>query len=325
MAFDDTLRVLLDSTYPRDWQQDWLRLPIPGYAFHFHVVEAAYRRSPESGGIPTSEAPELFVKWEHESDGFFVCTREKDPLIRDRFVLVPFDEFGHCVSPGLKENHIVNACLFALETGRVVWHNPRNGGARSLTSCHFQSLPRLTQANAEVFYTIPCIGMGNNHPGSSLQIEVFGPDRYPINGIKITGAPKAVGQCVWMVVEGYCRDSCNLVLSPQSASSQVVCAHVFPRRRKRDCHVSLENLSLEDADVLTNTPDGRPCPWPFAAIEMGLLSQVIWPPVFDSMRANPDRWGELMCKIAQRLSLNRSEEDWASFHETVQVTQNRIE
>ncbi len=324
MAFNDTLRRLLDTTYPNDWLQTWLHLPIPGYAFHFNIVESSYRRHPEISGIPKSKAPEIFAKWEQNSDGFFVCTRDQDPLIRDRFVLVPFDEFGNRVSPGLKESHIVNACLFSLETGRVVWHNPCNGGARSLTSCHFQSLPLMSHANGESFYSIPCAGMQNNHPEGTVQIEIFGPDHYPINGVKITGDAQGVGRCVWMVVKSYCRDSCNLVLSPQHESPHIVCAHIFPRRRKRDCHVSLENLGLEDADLLTNTPDGRPCPWPFAAIEMGLLSQVIWPPVFDSMRANPDRWGDLMCRVAQRLSLDRTESDWNAFYKIVQDIQNRV-
>ena len=251
-GLESKLSSLLNTTYPMGWQANWIRLPVPGYPFRFNVVEAGYRRT-VGHRVPESESPNLCVKWRRGSDGFLVRTRSRDPLIRDRFVMVPLDaRRSECA---LKESHIMNACWFALETGRAVWHNPRNGGARAPGSCHFQSLPLMSRFHGESFLSIPCCGHTLSSPGSSgLRVDVIGPRSYPINGVRISGTPEAVGRLVWRVASSYCKDSCNLLVFPIPGASDAVSSFVFPRRRgDSNCHVCAEMLTGYECEILSNT------------------------------------------------------------------------
>ena len=73
---------------------------------------------------------------------------------------------------------------------------------------------------------------------------------------------------------------------------------------------------MEDEKILMrNNRGGVWTEWPFAGIEMGLLTQVEWGDLFDDMRSKPKKWGGTLLRLLQELTLKERDKDWIEFVE----------
>jgi hypothetical protein len=147
--------------------------------------------------------------------------------------------------------------------------------------------------------------------------------RYPILGLAAWGPLPQVADFVWHLIFGYdAARACNLIIEPASASAAPgICrTFVFPRARD-PANYSLTADRLRESEMLLmrNCPGGRWSAWPFAGVEMGLLTQVVWGPVYEAMQQEPDAWASTLERLAGELSLRTTDEDWHHFLATVET------
>jgi hypothetical protein len=69
---------------------------------------------------------------------------------------------------------------------------------------------------------------------------------------------------------------------------------------------------------MQNSRGGQWSNWPFAGVEMGLLTQVEWLPLFEDMQRRPGKWGETLQRLAKDLSLSATDDDWEHFRSIVE-------
>jgi hypothetical protein len=222
----------------------------------------------------------------------------------------------------------MDACSFAAQSLRFVWHNPAKGGASQPHSAHFQSAPLYwhnTVNTASRQYTVPCCLYQNDqivwHETKTIAIQLIErgleSTQYPILGLAVSGLIESVASFVWSVIWDYDQAAaCNLAIQPndQSGRADRVRVFVFPRSRKIPNYSVTEQLLTDAEQILTqNNHDGRYGPWSFAGVEMGLLTQIEWGPIFETMQAQPSQWGNTLLRLVRQLTLDEQDHDWVDF------------
>jgi hypothetical protein len=207
--------------------------------------------------------------------------------------------------------------LFATTTGRIVWHNPPKGGARYPQSAHFQSMPLLKDDGTD--YCMPFCKISDPEWSLSqeLRSQLVFHSEYPIHGLIVWGPLADVAATVWHVIDGYDAGlACNLIVQPPACANIIHTCRVFisPRAREPANYLVTKHvLRRSEVLLLRNCPGGRTSDWPFAGVEMGLVTQVVWAPLFETMKRNPRLWGLTLERLAMDLTLKSTDRDWAHF------------
>lgn len=337
-SLKEALRNILNLAYPEEWATAWLSLPLETEGgrspFNFQVIcsDLPFIRQGKSSWPPASRDPKVWLRWEPSpGTGFWIRPRKYDPLLRDRLILLEPNEIVDVLrEPTIRRQALLDACLFAALSGRIVWHNPPKGGARLPQSGHFQSMPVYWQDGDTLRYTFPCcIYQAEDAPWTSAQdVHVrlleggVGRNQYPILGLVVWGSIRATVDRVWEVIWHYDEArACNLVIQPGDVSSyqDVIRVFVFPRSRDVPHYTVTERLLKDDEKILMrNNHSGKWAEWSFAGVEMGLLTQADWGEVFEDMQAKTEKWGKTLLRLLQKLTLNESERDWHDFRDIVQ-------
>ena len=206
--------------------------------------------------------------------------------------------------PTIRRQALLDACLFASLSDRMVWHNAPKGGARSPRSGHFQSIPIFWQDGHISRYTFPCCNYQADDDlwTSAREVQVcllvrgFESNQYPILGSVVWGPLRATVDRVWELIWHYDgARACNLIIQPSNAPSyqDVIRVFIFPRNRDNVNHKITESLLQDDEKILMkNNHGGIWEEWSFAGVEMGLLTQVEWGKVYEDMKATPEKWGK---------------------------------
>lgn len=131
-----SLQNMLGFAYPNEWRTAWLSLPIissiKSSHYRFQVICSDLPRSRTGTSIwpPVSRDPNVWLRWESTTGaGFWLRPRQFDPILRDRFNLLEPDAInGWTGRATISHQGLQDACQFAVQTGRLVWHNPPKGG-----------------------------------------------------------------------------------------------------------------------------------------------------------------------------------------------------
>ena len=332
-----SLSILLDLAYPERWDTAWLVLPIQGELTHsvhcFHIIcsDLEHIKATKQSWPPASTEPAYWFRWEPTpGNGFFIRPRRYDPLLRDRFNLILPDELlqsdGKNNPRSITRQALIDACYFSAKSARMVWHNPAKGGANSPDSAHFQSMPVYWNDGSRDRFTFPCCSLQEKdsrwRASQDLHARILtrGVSRveYPILGLVAWGPLIEAADFVWEVISRYDNArACNLVIQPcdhLSTDEAIVRIFVFPRNRAEPQFRVIESLLGHDELVLLkNNRGGVWSEWNFAGVEMGLLSQVEWGPLFEEMRMHPIKWGRTFLRLLQALTLKETEDDWRDF------------
>ena len=323
-----SMQALLDITYPETWATGWLTIPLPGEELNVHVICSDIPSVREGTAWPhASRYPNLWLRWEPVSDGgFWVRPRRKNPILRDRFNLVSSKNvIQETQQDTISCQGLYHACHFAALSNRMVWHNPSKGGASAPDVAHFQSIPIYWEQDGRHRFTFPCCEYPR--PKTSLdttrgvKAQLLGPDLgsglYPIRGLVVEGPRDAVASSVWEVIWQYDEArACNLVIQPllECGLPDNSRVFVFPRHRTVKSFLVTESLLREDEmDLLLNNWGGKREEWAFAGVEMGLLTQVEWEPLFGDMMANRQKWGKTLLRLLRELTLQKEDADWMEF------------
>jgi hypothetical protein len=328
-ALQEALQQILDMAYPEAWTAAWLLLPLDGSGLPLQVVcsDLPRIRAGVSSWPPSSRDSKVWLRWEpRPGNGFWIRPRQYNPILRDRFILLgPNEVVESRRRESISYQGLLDACLFAAASGRVVWHNPPKGGARSPESAHFQSMPLFRNAGPMQQYVFPCCAYESGpEPGTSAQqatARLLGctgrkPD-YPVLGLVAWGPPGALTDLVWELIWRYDEArACNLVIQPVVDANlvEVVRIFVFPRARAVPRYKVVPELLQDDEQLLmTNREGGMWGDWSFAGAEMGLLTQVEWGGLFEAMGSEPEKWGRTLFRLLRNLTLRADEEDWSAF------------
>ena len=322
-ALQEQIAQVVQSAYPEPWETAWLELPLPvrhcGQRLGFKVMCSdlpAVHNSAEYWP-PASHTMDSWAHWEpSQGHGFQFRAKRRDPILRDRLILLERVENNERPKATITEKGVEDACLFVVQSARVVWHNPPKGGANSPGSAHFQSIPLRSKMTASSDLTLPCCGLACKPPsGGNCDVRLISLEEYPVLGATVSGPWRRVAQIAWEVIRAYDEaQACNLIIHPLSSHPEDhVRAFVFPRSRENHCRVTA-GLLLEGEEILLhNTRGGVYSEWSFAGIEMGLLTQVEWGPIFRAMACEPEKWGASLHRILRILTLDPSGDDWADF------------
>jgi hypothetical protein len=323
-----SIQALLDITYPETWDTGWLMIPLPEEELNVHVICSDIPSIRESTTWPhTSRHQNFWLRWEPTpGGGFWIRPRRKNPILRDRLNLVsPKNVIPESQRETMSCQSLHHVCCFAALSNRMVWHNPPKGGAKAPDVAHFQSIPVHWEEDGKQRYTFPCCE--RPHPMTSLKTtrgvraQLLGPDLgcgpYPIRGLVVEGPIDPVAASVWGIIWQYDEArACNLVIQPllESGLPDNIRLFVFPRHRTVNNFLVTESLLREDEmDLLLNNWGGKREEWAFAGVEMGLLTQVEWEPLFRDMIANRQKWGATLLRLLQELTLKKDDEDWMEF------------
>lgn len=329
----EALRNALDVAYPHRWSTARLSLPLgrtPGDSpFRFQVMcsDLASLRHTVPAWPPCSRDPKAWLRWEPSpSAGFWIRPRKDDPILRDRFILLgPLDVVESLAQGTITAQALIDACVFAIRSGRLVWHNPPKGGARSPESAHFQTIPLTWEDGDTGRYTVPCClyeadpipWTSAGEVRSCVLERGFRRCEYPVLGLAVWGSIEGVADRVWHVIWRYdAAQACNLIIQPGGPShdSEVVRVFVFPRARTAPRQTVTADLLKEDEMILMrNRRGGAWGDWSFAGVEMGLLTQVEWGTLFEEMRSRPVKWGGTLLRLLQGLTLKENDDDWLAF------------
>jgi hypothetical protein len=225
----------------------------------------------------------------------------------------------------ISQKSLQQASYFATQSKRMVWHNPPKGGASAPDVAHFQSIPLYWGEDDKKRYTFPCCEIPYhrmafiNPKGVTARLLV--PDQkdasYPARGLVVEGSVSLTASIVWEIIWEYDQaQTCNLIIQPLTGDvfPDEIRIFVFPRKRKENNFLVTEKLLEEDEmDLLLNNWGGKREVWAFAGVEMGLLTQVEWEPLFKNMIANKQKWGGTLLRLLQKLTLNKGDEDWKEF------------
>lgn len=337
-SLKEALQNILNLAYPEEWTTAWLSLPLETAAgtmpFDFQVIcsDLPSIRKDKSSWPPSSRDPKVWLRWEPSpGTGFWIRPRKYDPLLRDRFILLePSEIIESLRKQTISRQVLLDACYFAAMSGRMVWHNPLKGGAGSPKSAHFQSMPVHWDEGQTLRHTFPCCIYQTGTVPWTLTKEVqvglleqgIGRDRYPVLGLVVWGPIRATVDRVWEIIWHYDQaQACNLVIQPWNVSSyeDIIRVFVFPRSRNPPRYLVTEPLLRDNEKMLMkNNRGGVWANWPFAGVEMGLLTQVEWGDLFEDMRSKPTKWGRTLLRLLQELTLNESEQDWMDFVKIVE-------
>ena len=160
----NAIAALVDYAYPEPWETEWFSLELaengwePGLSFQIICSDLTTSSKIQTVWPPRSKDPKLWLRWEPSSGaGFWIRPRKFDPILRDRLILLgPYETKLSSPHRVINLQGLTDACLFAAESQRLVWHNPSKGGASSPLSAHFQSLPIYWGQPKLQRYTIPC-------------------------------------------------------------------------------------------------------------------------------------------------------------------------
>lgn len=331
---NNAINVVVNQAYPEPWETAWLSLPLSPrspYAFRVICADLPAIKDHRSAWPPASSNPKTWIQWQRpDRTGFWIRPRKDNPILRDRLILVRTSELlGEGQRSAIDQDDVSDACSFAAESGRVVWHNPAKGGASQPHSAHFQSAPLYWHDSARSQYTLPCCLYQNGHTPCqdtkqdtktlAIQLMERGLDatRYPILGLTVSGPIEPAALFVWSVIWDYDRaTACNLAIQPNDLSgrSDSVRVFVFPRSREvPNFSVTAQLLTGAEQLLTYNNHGGRHGPWSFAGVEMGLLTQIEWGPLFETMQAQPKQWGNTLLRLLQQLTLAEQDHDWADF------------
>jgi len=323
-----------DFAYPEAWSAAWCSLPLADedssspYRFEVMCSDLPEARRGRSEWPPAARDPDVWLRWAPHDEpeprvGFWLRPRRRDPILRDRLVLLePSVWAGDAGCGTVTRQGVLDACRFAALSGRVVWHNPPKGGARAPHSGHFQAMPLRRPGDEGRRFTFPCCAYEPDRvswkqaPGRQVHVVERGltPGRYPVLGLTVSGPVDVVAAHVWSVIWDYDRAAaCNLVVEP-AEYAPAVRVFVFPPRREPPQFAVADGLLMPDEQLLRrNSPGGAACDWSFAGVEMGLVTQVEWGPLFEEMRAHPRRWGTVLLRLLRALTLDEREADWSEF------------
>lgn len=338
------LNNILNLAYPERWDTVWLVLPLQTESedstYNFQVIcsDLPSVKAGKSLWPPSSKEPKIWLRWEPTPDnGFWIRPRKYDPLLRDRFNLIPpYEIIASNDKRSITRQTLIDACHFSAISNRMVWHNPAKGGANSPNSAHFQSIPVHWQDGSRQRFTFPCCHFQNKalQWTSAKKIHAHLLERglynhkYPILGLVVWGPIHEVAEYVWKVISNYDEArACNLVIQPSNVSTceDKIRIFVFPRNRVVPRYKVIEDLLLEDEIILLNNNRGGVWyEWPFAGVEMGLLTQVEWGPLFENMCMKPTKWGDTLLRLLQELSLKETETDWFDFVSIVEDVNSNI-
>ncbi len=327
-ALKSSLQALLDITYPEKWDARFIRLPLND-KYKMHVICPDIKSISKNPFFPhISKNPDLWFHWEQNSTtALWIRPRKKNPILRDRFNILPHEN----TIPGnplarISPQSLYDATCFAALSNRMVWHNPKKGGANAPDIAHFQSIPLYWEDNEKQRYTFPCCKYMEQTESSKTMTEVrtqfLEPDSgvasYPILGLVAEGPINSTVDIVWKIIWRYDEaQACNLVIQPLNKSGfkkKNIRIFVFPRNRTVDNFLVTENLLEKDEiDILYNNWGGKPEEWAFAGVEMGLLTQVEWEPLFKDMNKSPQKWGATLLKLLKKLTLKKEDNDWIEF------------
>jgi len=329
-ALREGIATIVDRAYPESWITAWLELPLElprcKQRLDFKVICSDLQRAGARplSWPPKSRHPEAWARWEPAPEtGFWIRPKARDPILRDRLILVPpihGGAEGRHRAIGRQSLH--DACLFAANSGRIVWHNPAKGGASSPDSPHFQSMPVRSEMEASDDYTIPCCRYRHCSEAAPQGFRLLGPDDYPALGVLIWGLVSAAGDTTWRIVRDYDRaQACNLIIEPKDPTRHAdrVRVFIFPRaRRTANCRVTPALLRHGEEILLHNNRGGAFGEWSFAGVETGLLTQVEWGPLFERMRTRPVQWGAILLRLLRKLTLHQTDEDWLRFRQIIE-------
>lgn len=321
---------IVQLAYPEPWNTKWLELPLPERylrdCLHFKVIcsDLPSVRTTVKDWPPTSLKPDTWHRWEpSQGHGFRIRAKRHDPILRDRLILLELDEFSESARSTITERAVYDACLFVSKSGRVVWHNPPKGGANAPGSAHFQSMPVLSAARD---LTLPCCGLAYElNPGNCCDVRLISRNDYPVLGATIVGHIDEVAHIVWEIIFAYDKAlACNLLIHPIELKEEQIRAFVFPRSRTNRCRVTADALVDGENILLQNNRGGVYSEWTFAGVEMGLLTQVEWGPVYQAMSREPEKWGESLHRILCALTLDEREGDWTDFQRSASPYITRV-
>jgi hypothetical protein len=324
---------VVHQAYPEPWETAWLSLPLSPrspYTFCVMCADLPGIKDQRSVWPPAASNPKTWIHWEQpDREGFWIRPRKDNPILRDRLILVRARELlGARRRSTIDQDDVMDACSFAAQSLRFVWHNPAKGGASQPHSAHFQSAPLYwhnTVNTASRQYTVPCCLYQNDqivwHETKTIAIQLIErgleSTQYPILGLAVSGLIESVASFVWSVIWDYDQAAaCNLAIQPndQSGRADRVRVFVFPRSRKIPNYSVTEQLLTDAEQILTqNNHDGRYGPWSFAGVEMGLLTQIEWGPIFETMQAQPSQWGNTLLRLVRQLTLDEQDHDWVDF------------
>lgn len=323
-----TLQAMLDITYPEMWDTCWLIVPLPEEEFNVHVICSDVPSIRESTSWPhTSRRPTFWLRWEPNPDeGFWIRPRRKNPILRDRFNLVsPKNVIPGTQRETISHQCLNHACYFAALSKRMVWHNPLKGGAKAPDVAHYQSIPLYWEEGGKQLYTFPCCGYPYQRTSlrivAKVRARLLGPDvggnPYPVRGLVVEGQIDSTVDSVWKIIWRYDQaQACNLVIQPllDYDLSDCIRVFVFPRHRTVNNFLVTESLlKADEMDLLLNNWGGKREEWAFAGVEMGLLTQVEWEPLFKDMIANKRKWGATLLRLLRELTLKKEDKDWVEF------------
>jgi hypothetical protein len=327
---DDALRrsleQLLRYAYPEQWSTAWLSLPLEAdgdplsYSFHVMCSDLPEVRAGRSSWPPTAREPHLWVNWPSSETGLWIGPKKHDPLLRERFILVEPSAFDpSSATSTISANSLLLACEFAAASGLMVWHNSPKGGASSPRSAHYQAMATHWDDGGVRRHTFPCCDVPFDSAVSRkdrLEFSLLGTSggtaRYPALGLAVRGPVGEVAARAWDIIRSYDgAQASNLVIQPLPEAE--VRMFVFPRKRKPCCLVTESLLSDDERSLMKNNRGGAWSEWPFAGVETGLLTQVVWGPVFNEMRAAPAKWGRTLLRVLRALTLSESDTDWLDF------------
>jgi hypothetical protein len=155
---------VVHQAYPEPWETAWLSLPLSPrspYTFCVMCADLPGIKDQRSVWPPAASNPKTWIHWEQpDREGFWIRPRKDNPILRDRLILVRARELlGARRRSTIDQDDVMDACSFAAQSLRFVWHNPAKGGASQPHSAHFQSAPLYwhnTVNTASRQYTVPC-------------------------------------------------------------------------------------------------------------------------------------------------------------------------
>ncbi len=327
---------ICELAYPEHWEPEWLLLPLDHGGFldlQFQVVcsEIVSAYEAKKRWPPAVEEPKLWICWESgRGTRLWIRPRQYDPVMRNRLVLLPTTPAGprENVDGKVTAADIVDMYSFAAESGHVVWYNPARGGAGLPRSVHFQSMPLFKENSNGTKYALPCCGFTSVSPHDHwtktdsiccyVVTSGHASRSYPVLGFIVWGNISEVASLTWRVISEYDCSACNIIVQPDGDSGRVdvVRAFVFPRSRKASrTTVRQELLNESEMILLQNNRFGSRHEWGYAALEMGLLTQIVWGPLFEIIRQDPMGWSKVFLRLLLELTLNKDDGDWHSFRE----------
>jgi hypothetical protein len=321
----ETLRSVLDLAYPDPWRTEWLSLPPADSSFGFLVMcsDLPSTRAGKPQWPPASRDPKVWIHWSPSPGrGFWVRPRKYAPVLRDRFILVEAAELvGLSTRSTIDLTALIDAFRFSADSGRIIWHNSPKGGARSPRSAHFQSMPVYQDESDSRELTLPCCRLKASdscwNSTCVLRWHIIQRTEYPVLGLVVWGPIVQAAELVWNVISDYdSAQACNIVVEPDHSSfrGDIVRVFVFPRARIHpNCTVTVDLLHDDERVLMKNDHGGVWCEWPFAGVEMGLLTQVDWGPLFEEMREQPERYSKALLRLVRALSLEEADDDWKTF------------